>query len=91
MPIKILEVESNYEDVTYTGYKFRVEKYVYPYFLEKDCEVMTLFEKLPVELSFRVVGKGRIAQYRLVDAFVAKLGVETRLGKQNIKRGQAFI
>lgn len=44
MPIKILEVESNYEDVTYTGYKFRVEKYVYPYFLEKNCEVMTLFE-----------------------------------------------
>lgn len=52
MPIKILEVESNYEDVTYIGYKFRVEKYVYPYFLEKNYEVLTLFENDAVREKF---------------------------------------
>ena len=44
MSVKILEVESNYEGVTYIGYNFRVRKYVYPYFLEKDYNVLTLFE-----------------------------------------------
>ncbi len=52
MSIKILEVESNYEDVTYIGYKFRVEKYVYPYFAEKNYEILTLFENDAVREKF---------------------------------------
>ena len=40
----IIELESNYEDVTYIGYTFRVKKYVYPYFLEKGYNLLTLFE-----------------------------------------------
>jgi hypothetical protein len=43
MSLSILEVEANYESVTYIGYKFRVEKYVSPYFLQSDYNVLTLF------------------------------------------------
>jgi hypothetical protein len=43
MSLNILEVESNYEDVTYIGYNFRVRKYVYPYFIQKGYNVLTLF------------------------------------------------
>jgi hypothetical protein len=43
MSLNILEAESNYEDVTYIGYSFRVRKYVYPYFLQKDYDLLSLF------------------------------------------------
>ncbi|PQP35705.1 hypothetical protein C6A37_01090 [Desulfobacteraceae bacterium SEEP-SAG9] len=43
MSLNILEAESNYEDVTYIGYSFRVRKYVYPYFLQKNYDLLTLF------------------------------------------------
>jgi hypothetical protein len=43
MSNNIIEVEANYEDVTYIGYNFRVRKYVNPYFLEKGYNPLTLF------------------------------------------------
>jgi hypothetical protein len=52
MSVKILEVESNYETVTYIGYTFRVKKYVYPYFLEKNYNVDTLFENDAIRVKF---------------------------------------
>lgn len=43
MSVNILEVESNYEDVTYIGYNFRVRKYVNPYFTQKGYTIIPLF------------------------------------------------
>ena len=43
MSLNIVEAESNYEGVTYIGYKFRVGKYVYPYFQQTDYNILTLF------------------------------------------------
>ncbi len=54
MSLNILEVESNYESVTYIGYEFRVKKYVHPYFLEKDYNTLTLFENDATREKFSV-------------------------------------
>lgn len=52
MSLNILEVESNYENVTYIGYNFRVKKYVHPYFLQKDYDLLTLFEDDAIREKF---------------------------------------
>jgi hypothetical protein len=44
MSLNIVELESNYEEATFYGYNFRVKKYVYPYFLQKNLNVLILFE-----------------------------------------------